>query len=285
MDQNNRPAVDSPNDNSAAPRRSRKKKVTQIILYILMAVCVVVLGVSGYKIYETWNEERTIQKETDAFNQYVTGNNATGDENGQMSEEAPSFTVDWEGLKAANPNINAWILVPGTGISYPVVQAMDNNYYLNHSFNGAYNRLGAVFLDCTQNPDYQNQNSIIYAHTADVGGMFTNLKDFNDLEFFNAHPYFWLLTPSQNYRCTINAFYAGSDDSPIYTTDFGDYRKDILDEIQNVSLYYRPLEYRNHNFVTLSTCNMDFGLHSDQRFALMGMMEKWSAPIPAPEEN
>ena len=54
--------------------------------------------------------------------------------------------VDWEGLRAANPDVVAWLYVPMTGISYPVVQGGINDEYLHKSFTGEYRYAGAIFL-------------------------------------------------------------------------------------------------------------------------------------------
>lgn len=281
------PETGSTSSNEKKPKSS-KNKVRKIILRVLMVICVIVMAVSGFMIYQIWNRGHVIQKETEAYKQYLTAPSSDDGDDSQaenMPQQDPGFSVDWAGLKAANPNINAWLIVPGTGISFPVVQASDNQYYLNHSFDGAVNNLGAVFLDATQNPDYRNDNSIIYAHSVDIGGMFTSLKDFANLDFFNSHPYFWLLTPEQNYRCTINAFYMGSDSGAVYTTNFGDYRTDVMNDIESQAMYYRPMDYEGKRFVTLSTCNLNYGLHSDQRYVVMGMMEAWSAPVPLSEAS
>lgn len=277
-------------DNSNSPKKKKKKASKMaIFLRVMIVICLVIMGVSGYFMYQTWHRTSVIETETNDLRQYLTaggGDGSSGDgKTDEMPEEEPSFNVDWAGLRAANPNITAWIIVPGTGISYPVVQASDNNYYLNHSFTGEYNTLGAVFLDASSPSDYSGDNSIIYAHSVDIGGMFTNLKDFQNLDFFDAHPYFWVLTPEQNYRCTINAFYMGSNDSALYTTFFGSDRLAVMHDIEEEALYYRPLDYGNHNFVTLSTCNLDYGLHSDQRYVLMGMMEEWNKPVPQSEQS
>lgn len=52
--------------------------------------------------------------------------------------------IDFEGLQAVNPDVIAWIDIPGLSISYPVVQGTDNAYYLHHLFTGEYNSSGSI---------------------------------------------------------------------------------------------------------------------------------------------
>ena len=37
--------------------------------------------------------------------------------------------VDFEGLKAQNTDVAAWIQIPALSVSYPVVQGKDNSFY------------------------------------------------------------------------------------------------------------------------------------------------------------
>ncbi len=62
--------------------------------------------------------------------------------------------IDFEGLQAVNPDVIAWIDIPGLSISYPVVQGTDNAYYLHHLFTGEYNSSGSIFADWHNQPDF-----------------------------------------------------------------------------------------------------------------------------------
>lgn len=69
-----------------------------------------------------------------------------------------------------------WLKVNNTNINYPVVQTTNNNYYLNHSYNGTYNRSGSIFADYKNNLKELDQNTILYGHNRRNGAMFSPLN-------------------------------------------------------------------------------------------------------------
>lgn len=264
--------------------RSRKKKSrgSSLILWIYRLIALAAIGVfcyAAWHLYGIWNQDHQIKQENDELKQYLQVNSQ------QNEDKEEFFSVDWAGIQATNPNVVAWIAVPGTDISYAVVQGEDNSFYLDHSLQGSYNAMGSIFLDCAANPQFLDDNSIIYGHSvSDIGGMFTSLDKFNDPEFFNSHPYFWLLTPSQNYRVNTYAYYQGDDESMIYTTDFGDYQSEVLAQIASESRYVREdVNTSEKRFISLSTCDLTYGFNSNQRYVLMGALEEWNELIPLSE--
>ena len=56
-------------------------------------------------------------------------------------------SINWKKLKRMNKDIVAWIKVPGTKVSYPIVQGKDNSTYLHRTFHKKYNPSGCIFLD------------------------------------------------------------------------------------------------------------------------------------------
>ncbi|MEY8309054.1 class B sortase [Erysipelotrichaceae bacterium 51-3] len=262
-----------------------KTSVSVIIFRVLALVALVVFLFAGWKLYGVWSEGHQLEKETEELAQYLTPGQQIEDQTTETNH-IDYFSVDWAGLKAANPNVVAWVIVPGTGISYPVVQGADNDYYLTHTYTGAYNSWGSIFLDAAANPNFLDDNSLIYGHSvSDVGGMFTSLKNFSDQSFFDSHPYFWLLTPEQNYRCNVIAFYQGSDDAAVYLTDYAGQQDQVMADVYSQALYTRDMDLTNRNFVTLSTCNLDYGFSSNQRIVLMGALQEWNELIPQSEAS
>ncbi|MDR0849793.1 MAG: class B sortase, partial [Propionibacteriaceae bacterium] len=68
--------------------------------------------------------------------------------------EAGVPLMDFSGLTAQNSDIIAWLTVDGTDIDYPVVQTVDNQYYLDHDAKKNASYLGAIFMDFRSNRDF-----------------------------------------------------------------------------------------------------------------------------------
>lgn len=180
--------ADSPN---GAPKKRRR--IWTIVFWVALVVFIgsaVTLGVIGYGY---WAANNRYQQLSESFD---VGDGALGD-----------MTVDWASLSAINPDIVAWIYVPGTVINYPVVHTDDNYTYLNTNFDGETGLAtgcGTIFLDQGNKTDFTDQNEILYGHHRNDGTMFAALSDFSDSDTFNAHRTIYVLTPTTNYR--LNSF-------------------------------------------------------------------------------
>ena len=192
---------------------------------------------------------------------------------------APELTERAKKLLAQNPDTVGYITIADTQVDNPVVQTIDNEYYLNHTVSGEYNNRGSIFLDANANAQLQDDNSIIYGHSVEGGGMFTLLKKYCDEDFFKSHPVFYVLTPDANYKCHVFTFAKTTDDSVFYTTSFGDYRQETLDSMKQSSTYFNDLVNTDQKFISLSTCDLDYGFESSHRFVLTGQLEKTSDDI------
>ncbi len=85
-----------------------------------------------------------------------------------------------EELRAVNPDIIGWIKVDGTEINYPLVLGEDNEYYLDHAYNGEYLRSGTIFADyrCSSASIYHNRNTVLYGHNMASGAMFAIVNNY-----------------------------------------------------------------------------------------------------------
>lgn len=89
-------------------------------------------------------------------------------------EETPKESVINEKLASLlelNNETVGWLTVPGTNIDYPIVQAKDNSFYLDHNFNKEKDFNGWVFMNYYNNPKELDRNTIIFAHNRFYSGV------------------------------------------------------------------------------------------------------------------
>ena len=95
------------------------------------------------------------------------------------------MSVDFDELLKINPDTRGWIYIHNTNVNYPFVQSQDNSYYLNHSFDKSYNNAGWVFLDYRNDlSDFNNKNTILYAHNMNNKTMFGTLINILSNDFY-----------------------------------------------------------------------------------------------------
>ena len=130
---------------------------------------------------------------------------ASTPESAQPSQEAPEAPlsaeetlaqIDLQALREVNPDVVGWIALPGTEISYPVVQGTDNDYYLAHTWDRENSSCGAIFLDCGASADFSGFHTLVYGHRMRNGTMFTALKDYRSAELLREHPSVYLVLDS-----------------------------------------------------------------------------------------
>jgi len=125
-------------------------------------------------------------------------------EDGQVTNLA-DLVVDWDALRAINPDIVAWVYMPGTIINYPVAHKDgDSEYYLHHNFSlgeGSFGaEFGSIMLSGENAGDFSDEVNILYGHHMRNGSMFALFAEFRDSAIFNEHRTIYLLTPEGNYR-------------------------------------------------------------------------------------
>ena len=107
--------------------------------------------------------------------------------------------IDWDSLRAINPDVVGWIYVEGTDINYPIVQGKDNDYYLSHNFDGSTSSSGAIFLDMDNDPDLESDNNILYGHNMLDGSMFAQITKFKEQDFLEKNYHIIIATPNRAY--------------------------------------------------------------------------------------
>lgn len=189
--------------------------------------------------------------------------------------DGAGFSVDFDALLDINPDTVAWIRFDEPSIiNYPVVKSADNEEYLTQTFSENDNTLGSIFMDMNNHDDFSDKNTIIYGHHLNVSpDMFSRLHLYEDEEFCQEHPDFYIYTPSGEVR-TYTVFMAG-----IVHATAGNYQiefesdeefEEYLEMCRESSNYQVDVELDPESqIVTLSTCTGD---RRDERFLLQGVL-------------
>ena len=95
-------------------------------------------------------------------------------------------TYDYETLMEQIP-ATAYINIPGTNISYPVMWSEEEGYFLYRDYQGRDNRNGSIFLSDENNPDLSDPINYIFGHNMKSGHMFGQLNRFLDEDYLAKH--------------------------------------------------------------------------------------------------
>lgn len=168
--------------------------------------------------------------------------------------------VDINKLKTFNKDTIGFIKVMGTNINYPFVQTLDNDYYLNRSYDKTYNNAGWIFLDYRNN-GFNDKNTIIYGHGRINGTMFGSLKDTLKSSWqSNKDNYIIKIsTEKENSIWQIFSVYKIATTSDYLQTSFSDNEfESFINLIKGRSSYNFETNVTNEDKVlTLSTCYND----------------------------
>ena len=102
-------------------------------------------------------------------------------------EAAGLLEIDLNALQAVNSDVIGWVEIPGTLVSYPLMQGEDNHHYLDYDWRGDPSVSGSVFLESTNQPDLSNYSLIIYAHRMLFDSMLVSLSLYVEDAFLQEH--------------------------------------------------------------------------------------------------
>lgn len=165
--------------------------------------------------------------------------------------------LDLAALRAVNPDVAAWLTVPGADISHPILQGPDNDYYLHHTWEKKWNGGGAIFLDCRSSPDFEGFHTIIYGHRMRNGTMFGPLHRYAEQDFWAEHPYVYITDGKCVRRYRIFAAWEPGVTSAVYAwnLDSGEARREMIDQCLRGSVIDTGVvPGPEDKLLTLSTC-------------------------------
>lgn len=256
--------------------KRRKKKKMPVPLLAALCVCVVALGVSIWQLSDIFLEYKAGEDEYAELQQYVREEIPEDREEAEEPEESEEPAQEGETeervqrialgeLQSQNPDTVGWIEIPGTEISYPLMQAEDDAYYLNHTFSGKVNSAGSIFVEALNSADFTDLHTIIYGHNMKNGSMFAGLKNYSSPSYLVAHPNVYVDLADGTHSYQIFSVYEAPSDSDSYTIGFApdEQYETFLQTLKSRSAYDTGVTVtKEDSIITLSTCTS----HGEHRY-------------------
>lgn len=155
-----------------------------------------------------------------------------------------------------NDDVVGKLTIAGTDIDEVIMQANDNNYYLNHNEFGEYQAEGSIYEDYRTNLD--SKKVLIFGHSSPGWNVpFNELEKYYDKDFYNNHKYITITTENgANEYIIFSVFVETSDFSYMNLKITNDTYNQYLKKYKDNSLYNTGVEVLdNDEILILQTCS------------------------------
>jgi sortase B len=246
-------------DRLEAIKINQKRKKTSTLSNLITIIC---LGIFFYSLLQlsniAWDYYDNRKNMGEAREIYYQDEDKVSASHG---ETRPQF----HSLLGMNRDITGWIRLDDTPIDYPILQAQDNNYYLDKNYKKQSTRAGSIFMDFRNNVELGSRNTILYGHDMKDGSMFGNLKKYLQTHFFNQHRLLYYDTLYESYEAEVFSVYRTTTDFYYIQTDFSSKTEyaSFIKNIQDRSIFQTGITLtEDDSILTLSTC--DYELDPDK---------------------
>ena len=252
---------------------------------IIACLIITVVGYILYTNYDSMTKDVQIKEE---INKVIEQEKSEEEQEkvDEIVEEKNEETKD-QGLVISNQYLSslltinedtvAWLKVNNTNIDYPVVQAIDNDFYLNKNFYKQDDKAGWVFMDYRNNSKELNQNTIIYAHNRYSNGvMFGTLSNTLNKDWYTNpdNQYIEFDTLYGKMKWKVFSIYKIDVTTDYLKTSFLDDKSwlEFANMLKNRSIYNFGVEIKPQDkIISLSTC---MGANNQQRLVVHAVLEK-----------
>lgn len=273
------------NEKTTQKKEKKQFNIYKLFTILLAAILLVIIGYMIRNWIVEWNAEKQYEDLAERVNrlQNQARDNAitsAGDRQDASIEEMetetedtpeesdsaiagvdiPQKQLDWNELKKVNPDIYAWICIPGTQVDYPMLQhPTDNTYYLNYNMNGTRGYPGCIYTEKENNKDFTDFNTVVYGHNMRNKTMFETLHFYEDKAFFINNPYVYVYRGNRVLVYEIFAAYTAGNEHILHSYDFQtqDGRQNYVDQIEkgiSGNLRNDVEVTADSHILTLSTC-------------------------------
>lgn len=247
---------EKPIKRTSEPEGERRRRKTNIITIAIVAAAAVVMGFAAYNLITIGSGYAKDANLYESMRNYAISDDAES-----VSAEGVlqgRKVIDFSKLEAVNPDIIAWIEIPDTNLSYPIVKGENNEFYLTHGADKEERKSGAIFADAQSDPNFTDTNTLVYGHNMKDGSMFAMLHNYEKQAYYGEHPLLYIYLKDGSVKeYTIFSAYKTSGDSDAYlggVMDEAAYNKYVSDAAANSEIETGIQPAYGDNLILLSTC-------------------------------
>ena len=182
-------------------------------------------------------------------------------------------------LREVNPDVYAWLYVPGTNVSLPVLQnTSSDEVYLYRDALGRRSAAGSVYTERANARDFFDPVTVLYGHSfsgTDVS--FSQLHRFENPAFFEKHPEFFIYLQDRVITYQVVSAYIYDGRHLLRSFDFEDQGvlQKCFDYAVNPDSAFKnvregvTVDAENDRIVQLSTCTLPAS--GDLRYIVTGV--------------
>lgn len=253
----------------------KNRSVISILILIFRVISIIIISICLYVLYEWHLDNKANNSLQDDLSELIVVDvSKTSTENNDLpvinarfnniKDEnnigIADFNVDFDELSKMNLDSVGWVRIPNTNISFPIVQAKDNDYYLTHNIKKEKNGAGWIFADYRNNFENLDKNTIVYGHNRRNGTMFSNLKYYLDKEYCSdeTHQYINFNIKNKKYIAEIFSIYKIASSNVTLPVQFSNDEEfmQTINSWKSSSIYDFQKEVSTEdNILTLYTCD------------------------------
>lgn len=170
-------------------KKERKRKMVMVACVLLCVACFGYLGAYYQVSAKSAREfEELAELKQAGANGQVTAKNDVKIHYSDDDVEIPDVLPEYQNILNKNQRLIGWIKIDDTIIDYPVMQTVNNEYYLDHNFNQEEDKNGCIFMDYQCDVIKGCDNMILYGHHMKSGKMFGTLNKYSQQSYYEKHP-------------------------------------------------------------------------------------------------
>lgn len=186
-------------------KRRNLKRCFRILLLLIVLICLVQVGRERYLSVRHQRQQEQLRNAYRAGNsqENTTAKPTLADSLDKMASEQvqaaqeslleqipsePQMLEKFKELYEQNNELVGWLSIEGMEIDFPVMQGMDDEYYLKHDFFKKEDKHGVPYVRTRADVNTPGTNFIIYGHNMFDGSMFAPLEGYQKESFYREHP-------------------------------------------------------------------------------------------------